>query len=76
MKFQIGSHLAGTLVAIVRDDTTIAFYDVTTGELLIEHPWPEPGNPLRQQRPAPRPEKEHTSLIVTDVLTHEASPIS
>lgn len=43
VKFQIGSHLAGTLVTIVRDDTTIAFYDVTTGELLIEHPWPEPG---------------------------------
>ena len=43
VKFQIGSHLAGTLVTIVRDDTTIAFYNVTTGELLIEHPWPEPG---------------------------------
>lgn len=43
MKFQIGSHLAGTLVTIVRDATTIAFYDVATGELLIEHTWPEPG---------------------------------
>jgi putative transposase len=43
VKFQIGSHLAGTLVTIVRDETTIAFYDVKTGELLIEHPWPEPG---------------------------------
>lgn len=43
VKFQIGSHLAGTLVTIVRDDTTIAFYDVKTGGLLIEHPWPEPG---------------------------------
>jgi len=43
VKFQIGSHLAGTLVTIVRDATTIAFYDVATGELLIEHTWPEPG---------------------------------
>lgn len=43
VKFQIGSHLAGTLVTIVRDVTTIAFYDVATGELLIEHPWPKPG---------------------------------
>lgn len=43
VKFQIGSHLAGTLVTIVRDDTTIAFYDVKTGGLLIEHSWPEPG---------------------------------
>lgn len=43
VKFQIGSHLAGTLVTIVRDDTTVAFYSVSTGELLIEHPWPEPG---------------------------------
>lgn len=43
VKFQIGSHLAGILVTIVQDDTTIAFYDVATGELLIEHPWPEPG---------------------------------
>jgi hypothetical protein len=36
------THLAGTLVTIVRDDTTIAFYDVKTGWLLIEHPRPEP----------------------------------
>lgn len=43
VKFQIGSHLAGTLVTIVQADTTIAFYDFATGELLIEHPWPEPG---------------------------------
>ncbi|GAA3024781.1 hypothetical protein JOE64_001043 [Microbacterium dextranolyticum] len=44
VEFQmIGSHLAGTLVTIARDEATIAFYDVTTGEFLIEHPWPEPG---------------------------------
>lgn len=43
VKFQIGSHLAGTLVTIVRDKAMIAFYSVSTGELLIEHPWPEPG---------------------------------
>lgn len=43
VKFQIGSHPAGQLVTIVRDDTAIAFYDVATGELLIEHPWPEAG---------------------------------
>nr|WP_315902505.1 IS481 family transposase [Microbacterium memoriense] len=43
VKFQIGSHLAGTLVTIVRDKEMIAFYSVSTGELIIEHPWPEPG---------------------------------
>jgi len=43
VKFEIGSHIAGTLVPIVRDDTTIAFCDVKTGGLLIEHPWHEPG---------------------------------
>ncbi len=43
VKFQIGSRLAGTLVTIVRDERTIAFYDVKTGELLIAHTWPEPG---------------------------------
>lgn len=65
VKFQIGSHLAGALVTIVRDATTIAFYDVATGELLIEHPWPEPGvryvsngkprGPRRTPPPEPSP---------------------
>lgn len=43
VKFQIGSYLAGTLVTIISDENTIAFYSVSTGELLIEHPWPAPG---------------------------------
>lgn len=43
VKFQIGSYLAGTLVTIIRDENTIAFYSVATGEQLIEHPWPAPG---------------------------------
>ena len=43
VKFQIGSDLVGKLVTIVRDEATIAFFDQETGELIIEHPWPEPG---------------------------------
>lgn len=65
VKFQIGSHLAGTLVTIVSDKATIAFYSVSTGGLLIEHPWPEPGiryvsnghprGPRKTRRPRPSP---------------------
>ncbi|RKR74786.1 integrase core domain-containing protein [Frondihabitans australicus] len=43
VKFQIGSDLAGRLVAVVRDTSTISFYLVDTGELLIEHALPKPG---------------------------------
>lgn len=41
--FQIGTYLAGSLVTIISDEDTIAFYSVSTGEHLIEHPWPAPG---------------------------------
>lgn len=41
--FQIGTYLAGSLVTIISDENTIAFYSVSTGEHLIEHPWPAPG---------------------------------
>lgn len=60
VKFQIGSYLAGTHVAVVRDTTTIAFYAADTGELLTEHPWPAPGvryvsnGKPRGRKPGPR----------------------
>lgn len=77
VKFQIGSHLAGTLVTIVRDETTIAFYDITTGELLIEHPWPEPGiRYVSDGMPRGPRRTSDPSRIVTNVLTHEVSPLS
>ena len=41
--FQIGTYLAGSLIAIISDENTVAFYSVSTGEHLIEHRWPEPG---------------------------------
>lgn len=40
IKYQIGSYLAGTLVTIINEKSSIAFYNVSTGELVIEHPWP------------------------------------
>ncbi|SDP39364.1 Integrase core domain-containing protein [Microbacterium testaceum StLB037] len=43
VKYQLGSHHTGALITIVQDDTTIAFYDLATSELIIEHPHPAPG---------------------------------
>lgn len=45
VKFQIGSDLARQLVAVVRDASTIAFYLVATGELIVEHPCQAKGSP-------------------------------
>jgi len=76
VKFQIASHLAGTLVTIVQDDATIAFYDVGTGELLIEPAWPAPGvRYVSNGHPRGR-RKNPATATVTDVLTHEVSPVS
>jgi transposase InsO family protein len=41
--YKIGTHLAGTRVHVIHDIENIAFYDIHTGELLIEHPLPAPG---------------------------------
>lgn len=57
VKYHLGSNLVGTRVTIIRDHTTIAFYQAETGELIIEHPWPpKPGtryisNGKRRGRP-------------------------
>lgn len=72
VKAQIG----GTLVTIVRDKATIAFYSVNTGELLIEHPWPEPGIRYVSNGHPRGPRKTPTTTTVTEVPTHQASPIS
>ncbi len=70
VRFQIGSHLAGILATIVRDDTTIAFYDVGTGELLIEHPRPQPGITCVGNGQSRGPRKNQPNWIVTETLTH------
>jgi transposase InsO family protein len=41
--YQIGHHQTGRYTCAIIQGNTISFYDTTTGELLIEHPLPEPG---------------------------------
>jgi transposase InsO family protein len=51
---------AGQSVYVLHHDTTITFWDTTTGELIIEHPNPQPGtryvgNTGRTRTPKPKP---------------------
>ncbi|MDQ4503367.1 IS481 family transposase [Sinomonas sp. ASV322] len=74
VKFQIGSARTGLQVHIVWDPEGIAFFD-HQGTLLIEHLWPAKGiTYVSNGRPVgTRPRTDET---VTDVLTHEPSPMS
>lgn len=73
--YQLGSEFGGQYVLVIHDAATIAFIHQSTGELIIEHPWPEPGTTYvgngkpRGRRPA------HTKNV-TEVLMHEPSPKS
>ena len=67
--FKIGRRYAGQIAYVIYQSTTIEFFD-HHGALIAEADWPEPGityvgaNGLRRER------------TDTDVLTHQASPMS
>ncbi len=63
----------GKLIHIEHDTTMISFYDTSTGELIIERTLPKPGpRYVGNGAPMGRPKKN----TVTNVLTHEVSPMS
>ena len=70
----IDSSRGGQEVLVIIDSDKI-LVSTLDGEILIEHTRPAPRRQLRRQRPTPRPTpKNHRN--VTEVLTHELSPIS
>ncbi len=72
VRFKLGAAHAGDTVHVTWDPQHVLFFD-THGTLLIAHRWPKPGATyVGNGRPpsAPRPR------TVTDVLTHEPSPMS
>lgn len=68
--FQISAARAGQSVHILYSPTAISVFD-TEGVLIIEHSWPEPGTTYVGNG------RSHTKKRnVTDVLTHQPSPMS
>lgn len=73
IRFQISSRRAGQTIHAVWDPLGVVFAD-RHGEVLAEHPWPPKGtNYVSNGIPRGRPRKDPS---VTEVLTHEQSPIS
>jgi transposase InsO family protein len=73
IRFRIGAAHAGAAVHVAWDPESIQFFD-TDGTLLIAHRWPQPGSTyVGHPKPAATP---HDPATVTDVLTHELSPMS
>lgn len=73
-RFQTSRRLAGDTVCLVEQDHALQVFD-QLGTLLVEHPWPAPGVPYvgtRQKRAT----QHQPAANVTDVLTHEPSPMS
>lgn len=78
--YLISSSQAGQEALITWDAHTITITD-THGEVLTQYPWPQPGtryvshhNPATRATRGGRPRK--TPQTVTDVLTHQPSPMS
>lgn len=70
IRFKIGAGHAGAAVHVTWDPVSVHFFD-TDGTLLIAHRWPRPGDTYVGTGKRPRP-----APTVTDVLTHEVSPMS
>lgn len=69
VKCHIGVFLAGVLAVIVSEGNAVAFYRLSTGEFLIEHPSPAPGVTYVGNG-KPRAAEEHTSRSVTEFQSH------
>ena len=74
VRYKVDGRLAFEQVLVVTDGDTITVADLD-GEILIEHTRPAPGVRLRRQRATPQPPTQQR-CNVTEVLTHQPSPMS
>ena len=74
VNYKVDGRRALEQVLVITDGDTITVADLH-GEILIEHTRPAPGGQLRRQRQTPRPATQDPESV-TEVLTHQLSPMS
>lgn len=72
--FQTSRDHVGQRVYVVYETDGVMFFD-DRGTLIAEYPWPAPGTRYVGSGKPPRPTAQDPPTV-TDVLTHEVSPMS